>query len=296
MKFIDEPQVFVLAQTAVNWKGIEKYLSEIGADEYSDELQEIAPEDSTDSELLLEIAGRSCYKSFGAGLNPNVKKTRKGNKTYLGNIIKSKHGSVLEHATVTFAFVGVSRVFTHELVRHRVGTAFSQESLRYVRLEELTAWYPESFGKEVIGQLYDALKKVEKVPRDSYTKDEWVKSRVEFLKETFQATYEQLEQTQQNISNMLYLDYLDSDFHIKKAITSAMRRLAPIGLGTGIIFTTNHRNLRHILEQRTSPAAEEEIRLVFRKIAEIMKRDYRNIYQDMKIGDDGTVTFDASKI
>ena len=34
-------------------------------------------------------------------------------------------------------FRNVSRVFTHELVRHRAGSAFSQESLRYVRLTDI---------------------------------------------------------------------------------------------------------------------------------------------------------------
>ena len=44
---------------------------------------------------------------------------------------------MLEHASYTFAFRDVSRVFTHELVRHRAGSAFSQESLRYVRLADI---------------------------------------------------------------------------------------------------------------------------------------------------------------
>ena len=49
---------------------------------------------------------------------------------------------MLEHANYTFAFRDVSRVFTHELVRHRAGSAFSQESLRYVRLSELAFRVP----------------------------------------------------------------------------------------------------------------------------------------------------------
>jgi hypothetical protein len=36
-----------------------------------------------------------------------------------------------------------SRVFSHEIVRHRPGTAVSQESRRYVRLDELPFWFPE---------------------------------------------------------------------------------------------------------------------------------------------------------
>ena len=52
-------------------------------------------------------------------------------------MLRSAHGSVLEHANYSFAFRNVSRVFTHELIRHRAGSAFSQESLRYVRLTDI---------------------------------------------------------------------------------------------------------------------------------------------------------------
>ena len=44
----------------------------------------------------------------------------------LKNIIEVGHGSVLEHATFNFILTGVSRSFTHELIRHRGGFAFSQ--------------------------------------------------------------------------------------------------------------------------------------------------------------------------
>ncbi len=86
--------------------------------------------DSTDGERLAEFAGRLCYMSQK---NPASRATRE----YLENIKKQGHGSVLEHANYSFALREVSRVFTHELVRHRAGSAFSQESLRYVRLTDI---------------------------------------------------------------------------------------------------------------------------------------------------------------
>jgi thymidylate synthase (FAD) len=46
-------------------------------------------------------------------------------------VIKKGHHSVLEHALATFRIKGGSRVFTHELVRHRLMSP-SQESQRYV--------------------------------------------------------------------------------------------------------------------------------------------------------------------
>src|ERR1041385_6893427 len=81
--------------------------------------------DSTDGERLAEFAGRLCYMSQA---NPAKRQTRE----YLENIKKQGHGSVLEHANYSILFEGVSRSFTHELVRHRAGFAYSQLSQRYV--------------------------------------------------------------------------------------------------------------------------------------------------------------------
>src|SRR5205823_6504044 len=81
--------------------------------------------ESTDGERLAEFAGRLCYMSQG---NPAKRQTR----DYLENIKKQGHGSVLEHANYSILFEGVSRSFTHELVRHRAGFAYSQLSQRYV--------------------------------------------------------------------------------------------------------------------------------------------------------------------
>src|SRR5204863_8430366 len=81
--------------------------------------------ESTDGELLAEVAGRVCYMSQH---NPAERSTRE----YLDNIKKQGHGSVLEHANYTLLLEGVSRSLTHELVRHRAGFAYSQLSQRYV--------------------------------------------------------------------------------------------------------------------------------------------------------------------
>ncbi len=62
-------------------------------------------------------------------------------------------------------------------------------------------------------------------------------------------------------------------FHVKKEVTSALRRLAPTGLSTDIVWTANARTLRHVIEMRTAEGAEEELRLVFDKIARIMQAE-----------------------
>ena len=70
--------------------------------------------------------------------------------------------------------------------------------------------------------------------------------------------------------------------------TSALRRLAPIGLSTDILWTANVRTLRHVIEMRTAEGAEEELRLVFDRIASIMVAEAPNLFQDFRRMDDGS--------
>ena len=97
-------------------------------------------------QALTEFAGRLCYLSFGAdaGMEGGHKTIagRTTNQDYLANILKTKHGSVLEHAVWSLLLEGVSRSLTHELVRHRAGFGFSQLSQRYVDESEIAFVLP----------------------------------------------------------------------------------------------------------------------------------------------------------
>ncbi len=238
-----EPKVFLIGETRVIEEGLRAYLEHIGVPEWTSD----AP---TDTERLIEIYGRLCYRSFKPGLNANVTKIRERNYDYIGNVLNVKHGSVIEHPVLNFIFADVSRVFTHELVRHRVGVGISQESLRFVRLEDLGQWLPT-----VISENKQAV-------------------------EIFARTFEELEQLQLELARIFELDSSSKPFSEKKIITSAMRRIAPIGLATTIGWSANPRTIRWLLEMRTHPSAEEEIRLVFGKLGEIMTCRYPNLFSD----------------
>lgn len=242
------PKVFLIGETKIIPDNLEAFLAYIGASTWTTDA-------NTDSEKIAEVMGRICYNSFEVGLNPNVQKVRKGNRSYLGNIISQEHGSVLEHAQLNFVFADVSRVFTHELVRHRVGVGISQESLRYKRLDELHMWVPT-----VIEESEEAM-------------------------DIFTEAFNYLEVLQIKLAQIFRLDDEGVDFHFKKLVTSAMRRIAPIGLGTVIGWSANLRTLRWVLENRTQPAAEEEIRLVFGQVGEIVLKRYPNVFQDFHVED-----------
>lgn len=77
-----------------------------------------------DAELLIEQAGRCCYQSEGKTCPGSAAKM-------IAMLIKRGQDSVLEHASATFLVI-TDRGITHEIVRHRIGMSYSQESTRYV--------------------------------------------------------------------------------------------------------------------------------------------------------------------
>ena len=98
------------------------------------------------AESLIEEAGRTCYKS------------EKGNPEIIKRWIDSGHESVIEHASATFRISGISRALTHQLVRHRVGFSFSQESQRYVNAENFDFVVPESMKHVYFSIMHDIRK------------------------------------------------------------------------------------------------------------------------------------------
>ncbi len=254
-----KPSVHLVARPSLDVDGMRSYLDDVGGASWLDSRLEEADREAkggpNPAELLVEFAGRACYRSWEPGLNPNVTRIRRDQREYMGNLLRSLHGSVLEHASFSFAFRNVSRVFTHELVRHRAGSAFSQESLRYVRLTDIGFRVPPV---------------------------------LEPIREQVVSLVEQLEEFQVTAADALGLDDEGLPFAVKKEVTSALRRLAPIGLSTDIIWTANVRTLRHVIEMRTAPGAEEELRLVFDIVAQKMLSEAPSLFQDFSRTDDGS--------
>jgi thymidylate synthase (FAD) len=242
------PQIFCLAQTILNEYIIRKWLA------YLDGIECLEHVTGNAGEVLIELAGRRCYRSFAIGLNANVTKVRTDSKEYHRNILDSRHGSVLEHTSVTYAIEAVSRIFTHELVRHRAGTAFSQESMRYVRIDvedPIDMWFPDELlaFPEVIDMMRAHNKETTNVISRIYDKLGF---------------------------NKLPM----MNFDKKKRLTSAVRRIVPDGIPTGIVFTANLRALRFELELRTAEGAEEEIRTVFNLIGMDCLTRFPHVFQD----------------
>ncbi len=241
-----KPLVIKIAESVVNPQGIEEALRRIGVTDATRE--RYLQTRGNDGQALVEFAGRICYESYEPGLNPNVTRVREHPGDYFVNILKSGDGSILEHGWVTFALLNISRVCSHEVVRHRVGTAISQESLRYVRPRDIKFWIPDELEP---GQ------------------GQAMRSAVDAVESAYRALESQIRWDELTMEK-------------KKRLTSALRRILPDGIATNMIWSANHRTLRWVIEMRTDPAAEVEIRTVFDQVAEICKRDYPYLYGDFQ--------------
>jgi thymidylate synthase (FAD) len=252
------PQVFLIARPALDWEGVRAYLEAVGGTAWIDRVRAGGESERPEGERLVEFMGRLCYRSWDVGLNPNVRRIREDTDVYLTNILRSGHGSVVEHANYSFAFLNVSRVATHELVRHRAGSAFSQESLRFVRLTDLPFEHPQEIREdsELLAEAQDLLAR--------------------------------MEHFQVMAADKLGLDAEGVPFHRKKEVTSGLRRYAPDGVATSIGWTVNVRALRHVIAARTDPGAENEIRRIFDQVASIMTPELPGLLGDFVRSDDGT--------
>ena len=239
------PKAFLIAETKVDYAAMDHALLSLGVDGWTSD-------GGTDADVLTEFAGKSCYMSFDKNLNLNLTKVGgRPNSAYIQDgIIGNKHGSVLEHSTVTFFLTNVSRVVTHELVRHRAGTAFSQTSGRYVRSNEVDMYIPDELAgcPEAVA--------------------------------VFQRANTQMEE---NLADLVTVSGIEEmkDFELKKRLTSAFRRLIGNGQANHLVMTANHRAWRHVIEMRTSVHAEEEIRVIMSDVAQQLKDKFPTIYGDM---------------
>ncbi len=181
--------------------------------------------ESTDGERLAEFAGRLCYMSQH---NPASRSTT----TYLENIKKQGHGSVLEHSVYVLLIEGISRSCTHELVRHRAGFGYSQLSQRYVDESQAAFVVPPA----ILG--------------DVRLEAEWL-DQVSEAQRAYVAAVTAL---------MTKFESITSKMHRRKVAREAARSVLPNATETKIVTSGNTRAWRTMLELRTSEAAELEIR------------------------------------
>lgn len=246
LNIIRTPRVYLIGRQSLDEAAIAAFLADEGVSWHTDT--------EVGGERLAEMAGRLCYMSFGKG--------RKTNADYLGHILQVGHGSVLEHAVWNFVFAGVSRSFTHELVRHRAGFGYSQLSQRYVDESESDFVEPDCIADDP--------------PLHALWLDAVKQSHAAYCR----------------LSDALFAKFAavpDKTLRRKMA-RQAARSVLPNATETKIFVTANARALRHFIELRCNEHAETEIRVVAAAVLRIMQKEAPNIFADYKLVDlpDGT--------
>ncbi|MDK2982916.1 MAG: thymidylate synthase [Thermococcaceae archaeon] len=172
--------------------------------------------------------------------------TRTDVENHLPRVLGYGHESILEHAVFTFAIEGISRVASHQLIRHRIAS-YTQQSQRYIKLNpedvEETFVIPE--GVKENPELYEKWKKL-------------MREAIELYEETYAR-----------------------GIHQEDA-----RFILPQAVRTKIVVTMNLRELKHFLGLRACERAQWEIREVaWKMLEEIAKRDdLRPIIKWAKLG------------
>lgn len=243
--FVTQPKVYLVGRQSVVAEELARFLSDEGV--------VFTTDTKVAAEILNEIAGRTCYMSFGKG--------RKSNEEYLDNILSSKHGSVLEHAVWNLLITGVSRALTHELVRHRAGFGYSQLSQRYV---------DESDARYVVPPLYQEHPEL---------RAKWQQT-IECVRKA----YVELAEATAQVVQEKHPEMAPRDR--RKWARQAARSILPNACETKIFVTGNARAWRHFLELRGSPHADTEIRLLAVEIGKVLKQESPNIFHDLELADE----------
>ncbi len=93
-----------------------------------------------DADTMAALAARVCYSSLSV---EEIEFNQDEKERLIKRVIKSGHHSVVEHISFTYAIEGISRVATHQLVRHRVAS-YSQQSHRYTKIKPTSFVVPDS--------------------------------------------------------------------------------------------------------------------------------------------------------
>lgn len=216
---------------------------------------------ATASEEIVEVSGRVCYMSFGERQSPRT------TPEYVSNLLAQGHESVLEHVSWTFLLAGVSRAFTHQLVRHRVGVAFSQLSQQYHEETQAIFVEPEQLKESPLA--LQAWREAIAAARKSYT-----------------TILDSLAKVQGG--DGLHL----SKRELNRAVRSAARSVLPNATETKIVMTANARALRHIFKVRGSIPGDVEMRHVMAELFRLVQPQAPSLFADfhVEILADGTPT------
>jgi thymidylate synthase (FAD) len=245
----------MIAKPDVHTAGMREFLAGYGDEldfaQYLDDPTKLTP-----AAQLMKTAGQTCYASFGP------KRTYNENaKRYFDNLSSSGHGSVYEHASFSFLCYGISRSNTHEIVRHRAGTAYSQLSQRFVS-----------------GKVLRFVERPEYQQHPSLHKR--FEDRIDRAASEYEEVADELLALQDEGDARLSADARTDR---RKRVQQTARSVLPNEAETLLVMTANVRAWRHTIEMRTDPHAEAEIRDLFFRIFLCLRKAEPILFDDYRV-------------
>jgi thymidylate synthase (FAD) len=240
--FDNAPEIYVVSRPALDEEEISRFLKD-------EALSWNRSQRVSSAEDLCELGGRVCYMSYG-------REQQRSNTVYLKNIVANGHHSVLEHAVWSFMITGVTRSFSHQFVRHRIGISVSQLSQQYH--EEQGAQFIPPHGVRKGSDLYE----------------HW-RGQVEAAKDSYIAALDALD------NSNLYKDLSEKEKN--RAIRSAARSLLPNCIETKMAVTANARALRNFLMIRGGTPGDLEMRSFSVRLLTVMKEEAPSIFADLEV-------------
>ena len=169
------------------------------------------------------------------------------------------HESPIEHVSFTFAIEGVSRVLTHQLVRHRLAS-YSQQSQRYVKLDQFEYIIPPAIqNNEKAKEIF-----IESMNKDQNDYDVLV----ELLSDDHEKTF--LEEGLSPVEAKKKA--------LKKAIEDA-RFVFPNACETKIVVTMNARSLMNFFKHRCCNRAQWEIQALAIQMLKLVREKSPTLFK-----------------
>lgn len=211
---------------------------------------------ATKAEALIEFAGRACYETFD---KPNPRTST--NAAYIRHIMEVGHLALLEHPTATIYVRGISRVATHELVRHR-HFSFSQLSQRFTHPDGAHVVMPKIIAED------------------------------EELSRLFMRAVEQSQAAYSELYAALAAKLSEEPNAVlrHKQSVQAAHAILPQATESRIVVTGNFRTWRHFIGMRASEHADVEIRQLAVSCLELLQGVAPTVFSDFEIATlaDGT--------
>lgn len=277
-RFVTEPVVVPIGQMQLMPQGLAQMLDWVkerapqcvpeeitGATDDLQKVHALFPHDGfdgerlvTDNELLVELAGRGCYLSYGA------KAGRKSNAEYIAHTQQGviPHRSITYHAKMSFFIAGISRRVSHELIRNYVGAdrdeegAPSQQSTRYAENPGFYVVPPRYLGSD------DASKHAR--ARFAHACSENFENYRDQLQYEFEAHKAQHGERPKGIAY--------------KRILEAASGMLIHSVETSFIWTTNPGALSKLFLERDNEAADMEFQRFARKWKRLCMAHWPNLF------------------